>query len=123
MQNLTVVALPSYTHRVGDKRITGFVDGLDAIRQSVKHTLSTERYAYAIYSSNRGAEMEQFIGATFSFVKSNVGRVIKEAIMQDDRIIDVIIESIEQTQLDGCEIKFDVISTQGTFREQVFVRV
>lgn len=123
MQNLVVQPFPSHTHRLGEERITGFVDNIDAIKQAVRHILATERYAYEIYDDNYGVELQQFIGADFAYIEANMGRVIRDALMQDDRIVDVTINGIIQTDLNSVLIEFTVVAKLGTFGAEVGISV
>lgn len=123
IQNIEIQPQPSRTHRLTDKRIEGQVDGIQAVQQAVFHILSTERFAYQIYDDNYGVELEKYIGKSFEFVKAGIGLDITEALMQDDRITAVEINSITQSGLDSVLIDITVISTEGTFAERVTVNV
>ena len=90
----TIESVPSKTYRLisgGEKtgRIQGKTDGLDALRQTIYCILNTERYRYPIYSWNYGVELEGLFGRPVSYVKSELKRVIREALLQDDRITEV----------------------------------
>lgn len=82
---------PSYTYKLDiDKgRIRGMTDEADAMLQAIYLILSTERYAYLIYSWNYGVEFKDLIGQPKDYVMSEVKRRITEALLQDDRINDV----------------------------------
>ena len=123
VQNIEIVSQPSRTYRLGERKIEGFIDGLEAIKQAVYHILRTERYAYPIYEENFGAELEQYIGKPFAFIQSSIGESITEALMQDDRIISVEINSVEQSALDSVLVNFTVISSLGTFEQEVPISV
>lgn len=79
---------PSLTHAmdIEGRRIRGTVDGLESMRQAVYLILSTERYAYPIYSHNYGVELADLIGQPEDYIMSEVKRRITEALTQDDRI-------------------------------------
>ena len=78
---------PSKTYRLGDNgHIEGFVDGREAVAQAIKLMLSTERFAYSIYSPDYGVEVEDLIGARREFVVGDIERRITEALTEDDRI-------------------------------------
>ena len=79
----------SNTYAICGDRITGYIDGLEAIKQAVYLILNTERFEYIIYSWDYGVELYDLFGEPIDFVKSELKRVIKEALEQDDRIIDV----------------------------------
>jgi len=111
-----MIQYPSKTYKldVAGKRIAGFIDGLDAIRQAVYKTLQTERYAYLIYSNNYGTEMERFIGEDFDYIKASIEGEIKEALYQDDRILNVTDFNIIKQGLDSCMLSFLVETSAGT---------
>lgn len=82
------VSMPSLTYRIDpvSKRIVGMVDERDALLQAVDKILNTERYAYVIYSSQYGAELERLVGKPMDFVMADLPRVIEAALLTDDRI-------------------------------------
>lgn len=65
------------------------LDGLEALQQTINHILTTERYSLSIYDHRYGVEFDQYIGQPMDFVKADINRTIKEALMEDDRINDV----------------------------------
>ena len=71
-------------------RLNGFVDGLEAVAQTVYLTLSTERYEFIIYSWDYGVELIDLTGKPMPYVMSELPRRITEALTQDDRIKDVV---------------------------------
>ncbi len=79
---------PSWTYGMDleRKRLLGMVDGADAVRQAVYCILNTERYDFLIYSWNYGAELKDLYGRPIPYVKTELKRRIREALMQDDRI-------------------------------------
>ena len=98
-QDFEIVQQPSKTFKVdiGNQRITEMVDGLEAIRQAVYCALHTERFEWLIYSWNYGVELDQLFGQSMGLVKSKLKKRIKEALMQDDRILSVDAFSFEVT--------------------------
>lgn len=123
LSTIEIIPYPSRTYRLTDDRIEGFVDGIEAMKQAVFLALSTQRFAYSIYDDSRGAELEQYIGKSFPFVKAGAGDSIEEALLQDDRIVGVDINSITQTAIDSVLISITVQSTLGTFEMEVPVNV
>jgi len=80
---------PSKTYKIENNKIVGFCDDIEAIKQTIYCILSTERYDYLIYSWNYGVEFKNLIGKSKDFVMTELKRLIKEALIQDDRIEDV----------------------------------
>lgn len=67
-------------------RICGTVDGLEAVRQAVYCILNTERYDFLIYSWNYGVELKGLVGRPIPYVKTELKRRVREALLQDGRI-------------------------------------
>ncbi len=83
---------PSKTYYLDreNKRIIGTVsDYLKAVEQAVYLILSTERYDYVMYSWNYGIELKDLYGQIKEYVIPNLINRISEALLQDDRIINV----------------------------------
>lgn len=129
LENITVInMLPSKTYKLNlsethNDRIIGFVDKLNAIKQSVYHILNTERYAYVIYDNNYGIELEQYIGRGFEYLEATIEETLKEALLQDLRITNVTVNSINKISNDMAQIKFDVQSIYGNLQMEVNINV
>jgi len=67
-------------------RICGFADKAEALKQTIFLILSTERYAYPIYSRNYGTELHGLIGKPRDYCKAELRSRITEALCTDDRI-------------------------------------
>ena len=83
--------MPSKTYYINrnTNRISGYIDDKDAIVQAIYLILSTERYESVIYNWYYGTEFDSLVGKDRDFVKSELKRRIAEAILEDDRILDV----------------------------------
>ena len=105
---------PSLTYGIDFEkgRIIGMIDELEAVKQAVFLILQTERYRYLIYSADYGSELEGLIGRDQLFVRSELKRRIREALMQDDRIEDVTNFRL-QFNGDSALVRFTVISNFG----------
>jgi phage baseplate assembly protein W len=79
--------LPSLTYRITDGDIvSGHVDGLDAMKQAIRLILTTERYDYDILPWEYGVELKHIFGMPTDYCVAELERVIKEALLRDDRI-------------------------------------
>ena len=67
-------------------RISGYVDGIDAVIQTVYFILSTERFKYTIYSWDYGVELVDLFGQPMPYVMAELPERITEALTQDNRI-------------------------------------
>lgn len=111
--------MPSKTYRLDleTKRITGAIDGVEAIRQSIYKTLSTERASFSIYGTqegiNYGVELDRFIGKAFSFICSDIERTITNALLQDERILGVSDFKIGDPVGDMLTVSFTVSTLFG----------
>lgn len=99
------------------------IDGESALRQFVVKTTLTARFRYLIYSTDYGCELEELIGKDVSeeLLKVEIPRVVKEALLIDDRIEDVLDFSIDNQ--DGTLIiSFRVVAVEGyEFFEEVVI--
>lgn len=102
----------TYTLDAENGRIRGKVDGLEAVKQAVYLALSTERFAYLIYSWNYGAELDGFIGQPKEYVLSEIKRRISDALLQDDRIT-AVDDFKFQTIKNAVHVTFTVHSVFG----------
>lgn len=116
---------PSKVHEMHleEKRIIGMCDGLEAVKQAVFKILNTERYKYSIYSRNYGIELEHVFGKPVSYAVSEIERVIKEALLQDDRITAVKDFSFTFPRKNTVSAQFTVVSTFGSYTEQKEVMI
>lgn len=83
--NFEEITSPSLTWDFEGKPI----DELDAVTQSIYCILSTERFYHSIYSYDYGSELTSLIGQPIDLVQAEAERLIKEALLQDDRILDI----------------------------------
>lgn len=83
--------IPSYTYRldIENNTINGYVDNVDAITQAIYLILQTERYESLIYNFYYGVEFDSLIGQNRDYVNSEIKRRITEALLEDDRILEI----------------------------------
>ena len=83
--------MPSYTYNINrnTNRISGYIDNKDAIVQAIYLILQTERYESVIYNWYYGAELDDLIGKNRNYVTSELRRMIREALLEDNRISEV----------------------------------
>ena len=99
------------------------IDGRDAIIQAVRKILYTERYAYVIYSSQYGIELDRLIGQEYDFIVSDIKRTLTEALLMDNRIIGLENFEMEKTGLDTMEVNFLVNSIEGEINFSTEVKI
>lgn len=85
LEVIDVALMPTKTYQLDFERgrCTGMIDGLKAAEQAILKALSTVRFAHMIYSDDYG--FENMIGHEQLYVRAELPRRIKEAILQDER--------------------------------------
>ena len=115
--------IPTQTYYLQNGRITGRVDGFEAMLQAVDKLLNTERFVYNIYTEFYGVELERFIGAPKDFVLADVEREIEETLQSDDRIEGISDFEIEETKRNTLYCRFNVDTIEGSFSYESEVAV
>lgn len=95
-RDLEIISYPTKTYKLRENQITGKVDDIEAIKQAVEHILKIERYAYLIYDDNYGVELQKYIGESKEYLEATIEDTLKEALTQDDRILDVRVTNIAE---------------------------
>jgi hypothetical protein len=115
---------PSKTYRINFE--TGeienvFVDGIDALKQSIFKAILTPRYRYLMYSTDYGSEIESVLSEQLPpiFLQQEIQRLIQDALSVDDRIADLTNFSFSTVDT-SMYISFDVTTRDGfTFTQEV----
>lgn len=123
--NLNVEMQPSKQYRmeIETNRIVGSCEGLEAVKQAIYKILNTERYAYIIYSWDYGIELVDLYGKPPMYVCPELERRIKEALMQDSRIIKVDGFEFDLTKKKLVGVKFIVGTIFGDLKEGLVVNI
>lgn len=95
-------------------RITEKIDNLEALKQAIYFILNTIRYEHIIYSHNYGSEINNVIGLDFDLAKSEVERFVKEAILADDRFLEIQNYTTKKLTSDSMLITFEVLTNYGS---------
>ena len=115
-------AFDSKTYQLSETKIEGFVDALESLKQAIYKVLSTEQYEYPIYSFGYGIAWKELIGEERPYVRAEMKRMIQEALLRDDRILEV--DGFEFDFLeDTCHCTFDVESIYGEIEIEKEVQV
>lgn len=112
---INYVREPGYTYKLDANKnvVAGFVDSKEAFRQAVYKLLNTERYDHVIYSTDYGVELRSLIGMPIYYVVPEIERRVTEAVMQDDRTVDVYGFEFDTTKRGAVGVKFHVTSIYG----------
>lgn len=107
---------PGKTYCMDDaaKRIRGYVDGLEAVKQAAFKALNTERYQHVIYSWDYGIETMDLYGEPISYVCPELERRITEALTQDTRITEVADFEFDFPQKGSLHVSFVIYTIYGT---------
>lgn len=114
-EDFTIEENANNTYKVNIEKntIEGICNGIEAIKQTIYCILNTERFEYLIYSWDYGVEIKNLIGEQSTFVIPELERVIKEALIQDDRIEEVVEFTFNQTSKNAITINFKVRTILG----------
>lgn len=117
---------PNKTYRmeIDAERVRGTITSdLDAVKQAVYKIINTERYKFLIYSWNYGVELEDLFGKPIPYVLPEIPRRIKEALIQDDRITDVLGFDLTYNKRGDVLAKFTVVTIYGNFDAEKAVTI
>lgn len=125
-ERVTEVAVepqPTKTYQLGNSSIGGFIDDDEALSQAITKAINTARFRFLIYDDQYGSELDSLIGEDVStaLLEEEIPRVIREALIYDDRISDVVDFEIRRTS-DQVFVSFRVERTGGGFiNEEVVI--
>ena len=118
---LTYVDQPTKTFLIdwNSHQISGFADGLEAMRQAVEIILQNERFRWQIYTADFGSELEELVGEDYDFIISELPRRIRDAFSRDSRILSA--DNFVFSDGSGGKLvcSFDVHTVFGTISEEV----
>ena len=121
--SFNVVQEPSLTRKIREKSVGGDIDKLEAYRQAVYKILSTERYKYIIYSWNYGVQLNDLIGKQIEYVVPELEARLREAIMQDDRTIDVNNFEFDTSKRGVVAVTFNCLCIHGETNIDINVEI
>lgn len=107
----------SITYKVENGRILGLLSPLESLIQTIHHILRTERgkYNLVIAEETYGVEVEDLFGMNPIYAYPRLQYTIREALLQDDRIQEVMDFKILSHQDNAVEI---TMTLQTTLEEQ-----
>ena len=88
---------PTLTFQIANGRIRNKFDGLGAMVQAVDKILKTERFVFPIYTDQYGNDLNDLLGKDLGYARVEAERMVKEALLADERVIEVDITSINET--------------------------
>lgn len=117
--------LPTRTYRLDldSGRISGMTDGIEAVEQAIRKAIVTARFCNLIYDDYYGSELDDKVhdsSATPEFIETIIPELVKDALSQDTRILDVYDFEISLKN-DSAYISFKVSTIFGeTTIKEVF---
>lgn len=110
------VSRPSLTWLINRQtmRVQSRVEGLEAVRQAVEIILSVERFKWQIYTSRIGTELDDLIGEEAAYIESELPRMVTEALLVDDRVIEVT-DFVSHVKDDTMTWAFTVNTVYGSY--------
>lgn len=117
---------PTRTYAVDFERgrVRGHTDGREAMEQAVFKALQTWLNAHDVYDGRYGFEARGLVGRDFGYVRSELKRRIKEALLADGRIYEVGSFAFEAGEAaDALTASFVVKTRFGRFEERTEVKL
>lgn len=117
--------LPTKTYKIDlvNKRIIGTVEDSAAVMQFIQKVLSTDKYAYEIYDWYYGNELMKLVGASYDYAITRIPNIFREALLVDDRIIDVRDFTFTQNGIDTVTVVCVVDTVYGSVQYEQEVAV
>ena len=101
-------------------RVTGTIDGLEAVRQAVLLALQTERFFYEIFTPAYGNELHALVGTAPPLSYAQLRQAVTEALSVDDRIEGISGFAFSR-QGDRVKMSFTVATIYGDLEEEMEV--
>lgn len=110
--------LPTKTYKIDtvNKRIGGLIEDREAVMQFIQKVLSTDKYAYEIYDWYYGNELHKLEGQPYDYVVTRIPAIFREALLVDDRIVDVRDFTFTRSQLDAVVVSCCVDTVYGQIK-------
>lgn len=121
----TFEILPTKTYMIDpvNKRIIGTIEGRDAVMQSIRKVLNTDKYAFEIYDWYYGNELMKLVGHTYDYVVTRIPNIFREALLVDDRIVDVREFTFTQSAIDSVLVACIIDTVYGVikYKQEVLI--
>ena len=115
--DMDIIVYPTKTYAIEilKNRITGFTNGIEAMKQAVYKILMTERFKHIIYSFNYGTELDKVMDSLYIYAL--VEQYITQALMQDERITAVYGFKFKRNK-NSLSVNFTVDTDEGSFNAE-----
>lgn len=110
--------LPTKTYKIDweNKRIIGTTDDSDAVLQFIRKVLNTDKYAFEVYDWYYGNELIKLVGHSYDYVVTRIPNIFREALLVDDRIMDVRDFTFSRSNLDAIHVTCYVDTVYGELK-------
>lgn len=107
--------LPTKTYKIdrANRRIIGMIDEKEAVFQYIEKVLNTDKYAWEIYDWYYGNELLKLVGHSYDYICTRIPNIFREALLTDDRIVDVRDFTFTKTSVDSMEVSCVVDTIYG----------
>lgn len=117
--------LPTKTYKIDpvNKRIIGTIEDREAVMQFIRKVLNTDKYAFEIYNWYYGNELLKLVGQSYDYVVARVPNIFKEALMVDDRILDVREFTFNKSGIDSMTVSCYIDTVYGViiYEQEVLI--
>ena len=117
--------LPTKTYKIDpvNKRIIGTIEDREAVMQFIRKVLNTDKYAFEIYNWYYGNELLKLVGQSYDYVVARVPNIFKEALMVDDRILDVREFTFNKSGIDSMTVSCHIDTVYGViiYEQEVLI--
>lgn len=117
--------LPTKTYKIDpvNKRIIGTIEDREAVMQFIRKVLNTDKYAFEIYNWYYGNELLKLVGQSYDYIIARVPNIFKEALMVDDRILDVREFTFNKSGIDSMTVSCYVDTVYGViiYEQEVLI--
>ena len=107
--------LPTKTYKIdrANRRIIGMIDEKEAVFQYIEKVLNTDKYAWEIYDWYYGNELLKLVSHSYDYICTRIPNIFREALLTDDRIVDVRDFTFTKTSIDSMEVSCVVDTVYG----------
>lgn len=115
-QNAEVLPTKTYKIDTVNGRIIGTIDDREAVMQFIHKVLRTDKYAFEIYDWYYGNELMKLVGHSYDYIVTRIPNIFKEALLVDDRILDVRDFTFNRSRLDAVTVSCHVDTIYGRIK-------
>ena len=115
-ENFEVLPTKTYKIDLVNKRIIGTVEDADAVMQFIQKVLGTDKYAFEIYNWYYGNELLKLVGQSYDYAVTRIPNIFREALLVDDRILDVRDFTFSRSAIDALVVSCHVDTVYGAIK-------